>query len=94
MKFNSSTTSITVLDEFTEDFTQYMAENVPKMKKWLRNKKFAVPFAVECAIRDHAEWFEISFYKFTREEKFHGKDPEFMIRERVIQGLTRMEIIA
>ena len=94
MKFNSSSTTITVLDEYIEDFTQYMAERVPDLKKWLSNKKLAVPIAVECAIRDHAEWFEFSFYKFKRESKYYEFNPEFIVREQITQGMTYMEVIA
>ena len=57
-------------------------------------KKLAVPIAVECAIRDHAEWFEISFYKFKRENKYYDFNPDFIVRERITQSLTRMEVIA
>ncbi|MDD1729924.1 MAG: hypothetical protein LUQ50_12755 [Methanospirillum sp.] len=94
MKFNTASTSITILEKYQKEFTQYMAVKVPELQQWLTDKQFAVPFAVECAIRDHPDWFEFFFHQFRRDAKFYGKDPDFIIRERVTQGLTRMEVIA
>jgi hypothetical protein len=94
MKFNTASTSISILDQYKREFTQYMASKVPEFQRWVTNKQYAVPFAVECAIRDHPDWFEFFFYKFTREAKYYGKDPEFIIRERITQAMTHMEVIA
>ncbi|WP_325630460.1 hypothetical protein [Methanospirillum sp.] len=91
MKFNSSKTTISVRDEFFDDFTNYMATKVPDLQRWAKNKKRATEYAVECAIRDHSEWFEFSFCNFSRTPKFYGKDPEFYIQERVSSGLALME---
>ncbi|MFH0967961.1 MAG: hypothetical protein V1862_09800 [Methanobacteriota archaeon] len=94
MLFRSSSASITILKKFEDDFSQYMAVMVPKIGRGMADKSYAPSFAVETAIRDHPEWFELTFSKLRRPEKYYGKDPEFWIRERVTQGLSHMAVIA
>ena len=94
MIFSSSSTEIRVIERFNDDFNRYMAIKVPEIQRWLTDKRHVTAFAVECAIRDHSEWFEFSFYKFGRTPKYYGQNPEFYIQERVSNGFALMEASA
>lgn len=93
MEFYSSSVSIKVLND--DEFTDYLAEKVPEIKKWLINKKNAVKCAVESAIKEHPDWFSITIFdlSFERGER-NEKVPDFFASQDIKQGFTLLEAIA
>lgn len=93
MQFDSSSARLIVHDDCKEDFMDHMAREVPKLKKIVR-KSSATTMAIEIAIQNHPEWFEIIFYNLKKREEFFTVNCPSLIRDDVMNGFALMEASA
>ena len=93
LKFTSSFARITVHSACVEDFNQFMAVKVPEIKRHLQNKSFASGFAIETAVKEHPEWFDISLSNLKPEKAVDSRHPAILY-EGIKAGFVMMEATA
>lgn len=91
MEFRSTSASINLLEEYAEDFNRFMAKRVRK-SRYLTDP---VGFALNDAIREHPNWFDVFLYqpKLVRTPLWAISWPE-QIKEKITAGLSLMEVSA
>lgn len=92
MEFRSTFTSVRLLDEHAEDFHRFMAVRVRKHSRYLDDP---TEFALNDAIREHPDWFDVflSNPKLVRKFNTVFSWPE-QTREKITCGLSLMEVTA
>ena len=92
MEFKSKSATITVLPEYAEDFKAFMAKATRKH----RRMTCAVEFSINDAIREHPDWFDLFLHqpKVSRHSILFYRDPDWLVRRHVSEGLKLMAVSA